>query len=126
MRNLKKNKRQLYVLNFLGEEEVKDSQGNYTGEKIIKYKPKKVFEAHISGARGSSESEVFGVKIDYDKSFILTKSEFAKLGITENSVFFVDIKPKYDNNQNPLYDYRVERIAETINEVAIAITKVRR
>ena len=125
MRNLEINKRTLYVLNFLGEEDIRDSNGNYTGEKTIKYIPKKLFKAHLSGAKGSSQSEVFGTDINYDKSFVLTVSEFKKLGITENSVLFVDIKPTYDG-ENPLYDYRVERIAETINEVVIAITKVRR
>ena len=125
MRNLIKNKRQIYVLNYLGEVDVQDGNGNYTGEKVVKYKPKIAFYTHLSGARGSSQSEIFGTDIKYDKSFVLTTNEFKTLGITENSVFFVDIKPTYSNG-NPLYDYRVERIADTINEVVIAITKVRK
>lgn len=125
MRNLEINKKPIYVLNYQGEEDVVDSNGNYTGEKNIVYKPKKLFKTHISGARGSSQSEIFGTDIKYDKSFVLTISEFEELGIDENSVFFVDMKPTYKNG-NPLYNYRVERIADTINEVVVAITKVRR
>ena len=116
MRNLEINKRTLYVLNYQGEVDVQDSNGNYTGEKTIQYKPKIQFKTHISGARGSSQSEIFGTDIRYDKSFVLTTAEFERLGITENSVFFVDIKPTYKDG-NPLYDYRVERIADTINDI---------
>ena len=125
MRNLKINKRKIYLLNFKSIEDAEDSQHNLTGDKIVKYYPKQAFRTHISGARGSSQSEIFGTEILYDKTFVLTTDEFKELGITENSVFFVDIQPTYKDG-NPLYDYRVERIAETINEVVIAITKVRR
>ena len=125
MRNLIKNKRKIYVLNYVRETEVQDSQGNYTGEKTIVYTPRKELFTHISGARGSSQSEIFGTDIRYDKTIVLTLDEFKALKITENSVFFVDIKPTYSGT-NPLYDYRVERIADTVNEVVIAITKVRR
>ena len=125
MRNLIKNKTKIFVLNYLGEIDVVDSQGYLTGEKTISYSKQKALFTHISGARGSSQSEIFGTEIRYDKTFVLTKNEFKAYKINENSVFFVDIKPTYDG-ENPLYDYRVERIAETINEVVIAITKVRR
>lgn len=107
------------------EENAVDSQGNYTGEKTITYYPRKLIFVNISGARGSSQSEVFGTDIQYDKTFVITYKEFKELKIDENSVFFVDIAPKYDG-LIPLYDYRVERIAETINEVVIALTKVRK
>ena len=126
MRNSIKNKsRTIYLLNFKQEIDAIDDNGNYTGEKVIIYSPKKAIKVNLSGAMGSSQSEVFGSDIHYDKSFVLTALEKQKLGLNENSVFFVDIAPKYDG-LNPLYDYRVERIAETINEVVVAITKVRK
>ena len=80
---------------------------------------------HISGARGSSQVEVFGTDINYDKTILLTKNEFKATKINENSVFFIENKVAYEDNF-PLYDYRVVRIAETINEVVIAIEKVRK
>ena len=125
MRTLIKNKQSLYLVRYKGEENTKDSGGNYTGEKTITYYPKKLIKANISGARGSSQSEVFGTEINYDKTLVFAKKDFKELGIDENSVFFVDKKPQYDGT-NPLYDYRVERIAETLNEVVVAITKVRK
>ena len=126
MRNLIKNQRTIYYLNFLNYENVVDSQGNLTGEKRIVYAPKRKLNTNISGARGSSQIEAFGTDIRYDKSFVLTAKEFANTKITENTVFFVDTKPTYNSDGIPLYDYIVERIADSINEVVIAITKVRR
>ena len=123
MRNLIINKTLISYHNYKGIEKVKDSNNNYTGEKKIVYSPKKEIKAHVSGARGSSSLEVFGTDISYDKTILLTKSEFKASGINENSVFFVDVKPTYKDG-TPLYNYRVKRIAETINEVLIAIEKV--
>lgn len=125
MRNLIINKTKHYVLNYRGEEMVKDDDGNYTGESQISYTRPIVFMGHISGARGNSQVEIFGVDVAYDKTLVISKKEFERLKINENSVFFIDKKPSFDDG-TPLYDYRVMRIAETINEVAIALTKVQK
>lgn len=128
MRNLYKNKREIAWLNYKGNEDVKDANGNLTGEKVIAYYPIKKAKAHVSGAKGSSMIEVFGTDIKYDKVILLTKKEFEMTGInprdhiTENTVFFIDVKPTYKDG-TPMYDYVVTRIADTINEVAIAIAK---
>ena len=123
MRNLTRNKSSISYLNYVGVERTRDVNNNLTGEKQVVYTKAKTIKAHVSGARGSSMLEVFGTDISYDKSILLTKQEFADSGITENSVFFIDVEPSYKNG-TPLYDYRVKRIAETINEVLIAIEKV--
>lgn len=123
MRNLIINKSLFYFLNYVSEEKAKDSDGNYTGEAIITYTRPRMFMGHISGAKGSSQVEVFGTDINYDKTILLTKKEFIKTKINENSVFFIDKKVKYDGT-TPLYDYRVRKIAQTPNEVLIAIEKV--
>ena len=123
MRNLIRNQTKIYYLNYKGQENVTDSEGYLTGEKKIVYKPKQELKAHVSGARGSSMIEVFGTEIVYDKTILVTKEVFDRTGITENSVFFIDKKPTYEEG-TPLYDYRVKRIAETINEVLIAVEKV--
>ena len=124
MRNQMINETKHYVLNYTGEEKVVDEHGNYTGEITIAYTKPIMFMGHISSARGSSQVEMFGTDIKYDKTLVLSKAKFNKLKITEHSVFFVNTKPTYDGT-NPLYNYRVEKIAETINEVAIALTKER-
>lgn len=123
MRNQLINKRPIKYLNYVGEEKAVDSSGYYTGETIITYSKPKVFMGHISGAKGKSQVEVFGTEISYDKSILISKKCFKETKINENSVFFIDKKVAYENNI-PLYDYSVVRIAETINEVVIAIKKV--
>lgn len=124
MRNLERNKRNLVALNYVGLVNNTDTEGNLTGEKTIEYSSELIFKAHISSAKGTTQVENFGINADYDKTIILTKQEFDRLGLDENSVFFIDKLPQYDSNNNPLYDYRVKRIAKTLNEVAIALLKV--
>ena len=127
MRNLARNKKEIAFCNYKGEEKYVNSQGNKTGEKIIAYYPVVKIKAHVSGAKGSSYIEIFGTELSYDKTVLLTQSEFKRCGITENTVFFIDVSPTYEDKAKkiPLYDYRVKRIAETINEVVIAVEKVR-
>jgi len=124
MRNLNKNKTELIALNYVGKVEVVDSQGYKTGEYSIVYGDELYFKAHISGAKGNSNVEIFGTDIAYDKTIIVDRNLFDKLGLNENSVFFVDKKPVYQG-ETPLYDYKVARISKTLNEVAIAISQVR-
>lgn len=123
MRNQLINKRPIKYLNYVGETKVQDSDGYYTGETAITYTKPKVFMGHISGAKGKSQVEVFGTEVNYDKSILISKKCFKETKINENSVFFIDKKVDYDDT-TPLYDYSVVRIAETINEVVIAIKKV--
>ena len=125
MRCLNINKQTLYVLNYLGKEKVKDSDGNYTGETTNSYTDPVEFKASVSGAKGSSQVEMFGSEINYDKTIVISKQCYGQLGITENSVLFVNKKPSYDEYEFPEYDYIVKRIAETPNVVAIAIAKAR-
>ena len=123
MRDLEINKKPISYLNYKNDEDVKDEDGNLTGEKQVTYYPLKKIKAHVSGAKGSSMVEVFGTDVSYDKTILFTKSEFLQTGINENTVFFIDKKPAYKDG-TPLYDYRVSRIAETINQVVVAILKV--
>ena len=126
MRSCAKNKRSFYALNYKGKEAYVDSEGYETGEEVITYSKAFVVRANISGAKGSSAIEVFGTDENFDKIFTLSVSELKKLKIDEHSVFFIDTKPTYDESGYPLYDYRVKRIADTPNEGAIALEKVRR
>lgn len=125
MRNLELNKKSFVALNYVGVQDIVDEQGYKTGESKIVYGDEIAFSAHISGASGSSYIDSNGVSIEYDKSFVLTKCKVDELGFTENTVFFIDKKPTYDANNQPLYDYRVERIRDTLNEVVILLKKVR-
>lgn len=125
MRNLKRNKTHFVALNYVGKTEVKDSQGYKTGEYIVKYSCEIHLKAHISGAKGNAYTEIFGTDVAYDKTIVITRKELEHYGFTENTVFFIDKAPEYSEGDIPLYDYKVERIAKTLNEVVIAVSQVR-
>ena len=121
MRDLEINKRTIYARNYIGVEEIKDEDDPtlYTGEKKVKYGAKYPIRTNISGARGQAEVELFGTDIAYDKTIVLDINKFNALKITENTVLFVNSKDK------DKYDYKIVKIADTINTVVIAIKRVK-
>ena len=125
MRNLKLNQNKYIGLNYLGETDYTEASGNKTGEKVILYGDEIEFKSHVSGATGSVVLDNNGVVIEYDKSMVLTKYDLHKYGFDENTVFFIDKQPEYDDDNKPLYDYKVKRIKDTLNEVVILLEKVR-
>ena len=126
MRQLIKNKRSkpFFALNYKKNEDVLDGNGKKTGEKKVIYYPAKTFYANITGAKGGMFVAFFGSEENYDKVISLSKYEFDKLGIKENTVFFIDKKPEYKDG-SPIYDYRVYRTADSLNDILIAIKKVK-
>ena len=40
------------------------------------------------------------------------------------NVLFIDKSPEYDDNNNPLYDYKVRRVARSLNYTSVAVAKV--
>lgn len=125
MRSLEINKRPLYGLNYVSSTPVLDQDGYETGEHKITYSKAFRIYANISGAKGTADVETFGVNLDYDKVMVMSVKLFKKLGLTDNSVFFIDKAPEYEANGYPKYDYRVKKIADTLNEVSIALERVR-
>ena len=123
MRQLSINKSIIKALNYRGVQDIVDDDGKTGGEKRVLYSPVITFKAHVSGAKGSSQVEAFGLDTSYNKTISMSKALFDKLKLNENTVFFIDTKVKFKDGE-PLYDYRVYRIAETVNEVMIAIKKV--
>lgn len=125
MRNLKINQKCYIGLNYLGETDVVDESGYKTGEKTVSYGNEISFSAHINGATGSVVLDNNGIVIEYDKSMVLTKQELSEYGFDENTVFFIDKKPQYGKDNMPIYDYKVKRIKDTVNQVMILLEKVR-
>ena len=121
MRTLTRNLAPFYFANYEGKTELKDEQGYSTGEFVIKYsEPIKAY-GNISGAKGITQAEQFGNSLNYDKVIVLADY---KLPITEDSVLCVDKTPTKDADGNLEFDYKVTRIAKTLNVVAVAISKV--
>lgn len=121
MKVMERNKRTFWYCLYGRKEPIIDEDGNETGEEQIVYKPVQSLRANISAASGSSQVEQFGNLVGYDKVIVLDDTSCP---IDENTVLFIDKEPEYGEDGNPLYDYRVKRVAKSLNSVSIAATKV--
>ena len=121
MKVMERNKRTFWYCLYDRKEPIIDEDGNETGEEQIVYKPAQSLRANISAASGSSQVEQFGNLVGYDKVIVLDDTSCP---IDENTVLFIDKEPEYGEDGNPLYDYRVKRVAKSLNSVSIAATKV--
>lgn len=116
MRCLEKNKQEFYYALYDGEQEVKDSDGYYTGARKLKYKSITKCKGNISPTTGKASLDVFGTDFDkYTRVILMDKSP-----ITENSIVWLGVEtPTVDN-----FNYIVTRVAQGLNSVAIAIMRV--
>lgn len=107
MRTLNINKTTVWYVDYLGEVEVKDENGFYTGELEIQYtKPKKV-KLNISAGSSKVKEEIFGVDNDID---LVCSSESIKL--SKGSLIFLD-EPV--GNYDRTYDFKVSAIFKSLN-----------
>ena len=146
MRGLEINKKQFAYCNYVSSKNIRDERGNFTGEKVKVYSEAVTMNANISPATGANNAEQFGALEDYDKVIVFT----GESPITESSVLFIDKAPEYTTVTNyeptlvgaaktntatveytavtyqvPVYDYVVKRVAQSLNSVSIAISKVK-
>lgn len=118
---LYRNKRTFWYCTYLGKEELLDEWGNRTGELRMVYGEAVECMANISPASGNAQTEMFGNLENYDKVISPLPVDFP---LTENDVLFIDKSPEYDEGGNPKYDYKVRRIARSLNYTAVAVSKV--
>ena len=64
---------------------------------------------------------MFGNLESYDKVLI---TDDMSCPIDENTVLFVDKEPEFSQEGVPLFDYRVRRVAKSLNNISYAISKV--
>lgn len=121
MKVMERNKRTFWYCLYDRKEPIIDEDGNETSEEQTFYKPAQSLRANISAASGSSQVEQFGNLAGYDKVIVLDDTSCP---IDENTVLFIDKEPEYGEDGNPMYDYRVKRVAKSLNSVSIAATKV--
>lgn len=138
MRSLKKNKCMLYYSTYDDQitEYYRDSDGNIIydeidGERFPKiiaeragYNNPVSFYANISAAKGTSDSEVFGVSLDYTKTISTCDMT---LPISETSLIWFETEPKYNVDgtvDSSSADYAVVAVARSLNNVVYAIKKL--
>ena len=116
MRTLQRNKRDVWYSLYLGETEMTDADGNYTGETAISYAEPVKIRANVSPATGQSNMEMFGNLTDYDRVIVTDEVD---IPVDENSVIWIDMTP-----EDGEYNYVVRRVARSFNSVSIAVRKV--
>lgn len=121
MKTMERNKSTFYYLLYDCKESVRDVQGFETGEEKVKYKAAVSMRANVSAASGSAQVEQFGNLVSYDKVIV---TEDLTCPMDENTVLFIDKAPEYAEDGSPLYDYRVKRVAMSINSISYAVEKV--
>ncbi len=119
MRCLERNKQTFYYSLYVGNTDMKDENGFYTGESAVEYSPPVEMKANISPASGSAELEWFGNDIAYDKVIVTCDMSCP---IDENSVLYIDVNPE---DEKAKFDYVVKKVAKSLNSITIACAKVR-
>lgn len=139
MRSLKKNQQNLWYSTYADQITIyerdengnikyfDDGEGNLIPiEKATKagYNNPVSFYANISAAKGSSDSEVFGVSLDYTKTISTCDMS---LPISETSLLWFETEPRYNADgtvDSSSADYAVAAIARSLNNVVYAIKKL--
>jgi hypothetical protein len=131
MRCLSRNKTPFYFAPLEGQSEIIDEYGNATGQYEVSYLPPSKTYGNISAARGEMQSRQFGESETYDKVIVLDNPQVA---IDEYTILWVDTLPKLmrdgslvrDDNGEVVtpHDYIVKKVARSLNNVSIAISKV--
>lgn len=123
MKCLRKNMRQFWYALYEKDEEITDADGNYTGLYKPVYTSPRLMRANISAARGTTNEQLFGVDISYDKT---VATAYVNCPITETSVLWIDNEPliNSDGFTDTPWDYTVSSVAKSINSITYAVKKV--
>lgn len=120
MKILKRNKTPFWYQLYDRTKTVEDEDGNEVGSVVV-YKDAVEMKGNISSATGSAQVEQFGNFAGYDKVIVV---DDMSCPIEETTVLFIDKKPEYDAEGNPLFDYVVKRVAKSLNVIAYAVKRV--
>lgn len=131
MRCMNRNKVKFFYSLYEGREPITDEYGNVTGEYDVKHGNPTEGYANISAAKGETQTRQFGESETYDKVIVMDNEAPP---IDEYSVLWVDTVPQLnedgslavDEEGNILtpHDYIVKKVAKSLNNVSIAISKV--
>lgn len=123
MRCLDRNKRPVWYSLYVGSEIGYDEYGNELPSPVLTFgNPVKIM-ANVSAARGSVQDVQFGLNENYDRVLV---TDDVDIPLTEASRLWVDTMPviKLDGSTDSPHDYVVSKIARSLTNVSVAISKV--
>jgi len=128
MQALYQNKQTVWYANYSGTTKNYDSDGNYTGEKVVNYGTPTSIEINVSyvkGAvdisRGQASLEEYGIDTDYMATLV---TDDMSCPLDETSVLWIGREPK-DAQQNDVpYNYTVLRRLPSLNSLTFVCREV--
>ena len=123
MRCLDRNKRPVWYSLYVGSEIGYDEYENELPSPVLTFgNPVKIM-VNVSAARGSVQEQQFGLDDRYDKVIV---TDDVDITLTEASRLWVDTAPaiKPDGSTDSPHDYVVSKIARSLTNVSVAISKV--
>lgn len=131
MRCMNRNKVRFFYALYVSREPIMNAQGRPSGQhKVIHGNPIEEC-ANISAAKGETQTRQFGENESYDKVIVMDN---VTPPIDEYSILWVDTVPQLNedgslavNEKGEVitpHDYVVKKVAKSLNNVSIAISKV--
>jgi len=116
MRVVNRNRRPVAYAFYEGTTELTDENGNFTGEFQVNYSDPVRALMNVSGGRGQANVRLFGIGSEFDRTIV---TDDLATPFSTDTVFWIETDP-----DNAPFDYRVVRVARTINQVVLGLTEV--
>lgn len=116
MRVVNRNRRPVAYAFYEGTTELTDENGNFTGEFQVNYSDPVRALMNVSGGRGQANVRLFGIGSEFDRTIV---TDDLTTPFSTDTVFWIETDP-----DNAPFDYRVVRVARTINQVVLGLTEV--
>jgi len=115
LRTLQRNRRPVAYAFYDGVTELRDEDGNLTGEYEVQYTAPVKAMMNVSGGRGQADIALFGLTQTFART---ATTEDLKTPFNTQTVFWVEKDPPEP------FDYRVVAVSRTINQVVLALAEV--
>ena len=121
MRLLERNKRPVAYAGFVRSEKGVDGLGRLTGERVPVYSEVMFARVHVGVPSGDAAASPFGTDASYDRVLLMEEPL-----VDENAVLWIDRDPDpgEDGMATVPHDYRVKKVAPSLNWWAVAAEKV--
>lgn len=119
MRTLERNKQDIYYALFVDTTDTTDEYGDYNGEPTASYTEPVLLRANVSASRGTADSELFGIDLDYSRTICI---EGTDCPIKEDSILWIGRVP--DDKGTVKHNFIVKAVAISLNNTVYAVKEV--
>lgn len=118
MKALARNKQTIYYALYKSKTNVYDTDGLYTGGQSITYEAPVKTRMNVSPGKGEADVAMFGIDVSYSRVMV---TDDLSCPIAEDSVVWIDETPNLTNDN---FNYRVVRVAKSLNSIKYAIQEL--